>query len=323
MVRLFLLLFLGLTLFSWSATAKAEEVLTIALLKSGTVAWEVDTIRHYGLDQEQGFALAVREMAGNAASKVAFQGGQADVVVADLLWAARQRAAGRDYVFIPFSKAVGGLVVPPGSPAQDLTDLAGMTIGIAGGPIDKSWLILQAYAREVLGFDLQAESEQVYGAPPLIFKKAQQQEIQASINYWHFLARLEGEGFRPVMSVDTAARALGLDPEVPLLGYVVRGELLRDRPEVVAGLVAASRSAKVLLAAEEAAWQRLRPAMRAEEDAVLEKLRSAFLAGTPAEGPVDPAAAEGLMAVLGKEGGAELVGGLTRLPDGLLYVPQD
>ena len=38
------------------------------------------------------------------------------------------------------------------------------------------------------------------------------------------------------MSVSDAAEALGLDPETPLLGYVVKGDLLRSNPELISGL---------------------------------------------------------------------------------------
>ncbi|MEO0913744.1 MAG: ABC transporter substrate-binding protein, partial [Pseudomonadota bacterium] len=118
------------------------QTLRAAVLKFGTVNWELDTIKHHGLDEAAGFTLEVQGMAGGSAAKVAFQGGEADVIVSDWLWVARQRAAGKDYVFIPYSKAVGGVMVPQDSPAQGLEDLAGGKVGIAGGPLDKSWLIL-------------------------------------------------------------------------------------------------------------------------------------------------------------------------------------
>ncbi len=305
------------------ASAKAEEVLRIAVLKSGTVAWELDTIRYHGLDRQAGFVLELQEMAGGAAAKIAFQGGQADAIVADLLWAARQRAAGRDYVFIPFSKAVGALVVPQESAARSLRDIGGGTVGIAGGPIDKSWLILQAYAHRALGFDLAEATEQVYGAPPLIYKKAQQRELAASINYWHFTARLEAQGFRPLITVEAAAAALDLDPDVPLLGYVVRGTLVREQPQLVAGLAEASRAAKRRLMEDAAAWDRLRPAMRAESDAEFATLRAGFLAGVPAAGPVDPEAADRFLEVMGELGGEALLGQAKGLPNGLFYAPAD
>ena len=131
------------------ASAAAETpVLRAAVLEFGTVNWELDTIRHHGFDAAEGFDLEVQGVAGGAAAKVAFQGGEADVITSDWLRVARQRAAGKDYVFVPYSKAVGGVMVPDDSPMQTLADLKGGKVGIAGGPLDKSWLILQGYAAQ-------------------------------------------------------------------------------------------------------------------------------------------------------------------------------
>lgn len=148
-----------------TAVAQDLPVLKASVLKFGTVNWELTTITENGFDTANGFDLDVNGVASGSAGEIAFQGGETDVIVSDWLWVARQRAAGRDYVFIPYSKAVGGVMVPEGSEAQTLADLAGGKIGIAGGPLDKSWLILQAYAQRELGFDLAGETEQVYGAP--------------------------------------------------------------------------------------------------------------------------------------------------------------
>ena len=58
-------------------------VLRIAVLPVGTVNWELDTIRHHGLDTANGFTLEVQGVAGGAAAMVAFQGGAADAMVSD------------------------------------------------------------------------------------------------------------------------------------------------------------------------------------------------------------------------------------------------
>jgi NitT/TauT family transport system substrate-binding protein len=302
--------------------ALAEDLprLRAAVLEFGTVNWELDTIRTHGLDAENGFELEVQGLAGGAAARTAFQGGEADVIVSDWLWVARQRAAGRDYVFIPYSRAVGGVMVPQDSPARELADLAGGRIGIAGGPLDKSWLILRAYAAEQ-GLDLAAETEQVFGAPPLIFKTALDGDLEAAINYWHFMAKMEAGGMRQLIDVAAAAEALGLDPETPLLGYVVRGETLRERPELVDGLAAASRAAKERLAADDAEWERLRPRMNAADDAQFEALKAGFRAGIPQDGPVDEAAAGRMLELMGRLGGEELIGGATTLPEGVFHRP--
>ncbi|WP_415401059.1 ABC transporter substrate-binding protein [Tateyamaria sp. SN3-11] len=300
---------------AWAETT----ALRVAVLKFGTVNWELNTIQHHGFDTANGVTLEVQGMAGGSAAKVAFQGGEADVIVSDWLWVARQRAAGKDYVFIPYSKAVGGVLVGADHPAQSLADLAGAKIGIAGGPLDKSWLILQAYAEQEYGLKLVDATEQVFGAPPLIFKSALSGEVQAAINFWHFMAKMEASGMRKLVDVSDAAQALGLDPDTPLLGYVVKGALLRDAPDAVRGLAAASRAAKDLLAQDDAEWDRLRPKMNAKDDAQFEALKAGFRAGIPEAAPVDEAAADKMLKVMARLGGEKLLGDATELPAGTFY----
>ena len=308
----------------WVIAAFAEtKPLNVAVLKFGTVNWELDTIAHHQLDAAQGVRLQVQGMAGSAAAKVAFQGGTADVMVSDWLWVARQRAAGKDYVFIPYSKAVGGVVVGADSNAQTLADLAGHKIGIAGGPLDKSWLILRAYAAQEYGMDLMAQTEQVYGAPPLIFKSALKGETTAAINFWHFMAKMEAAGMRKLVDITDAARALGLDPETPLLGYVVKGALLRSDPDLVLGFYEASRGAKEILAHDNAEWNRLRPKMNAKTDAEFEALKAGFRAGIPARGPIDEAAADRMLRLMVGLGGEKLLGQATALPEGTFLRDED
>ena len=309
---------LGMT--TYAALAETP-VLRAAVLETGTVNWELDTIKHYGLDAENGFMLDVRGVAGGPAAQVAFQGGEADVIVSDWLWVARQRAAGKDYVFIPYSKAVGGVLVPKDSTAQTLADLDGKKIGIAGGPLDKSWLILQAYAQQELGMDLKGQTEQIFGAPPLVFKTALNGETDAAINFWHFMAKMEAAGMRKLIDVSDAAQALGLDPETPLLGYVVTGEMLRENPDLVKGLADASRAAKDKLATDPAAFERLRDRMNAKTDAQFEALKAGFIAGIPSTGRVDEAAADKMLRLMAELGGEELLGSATSLPEGLFVQP--
>lgn len=295
--------------------AGAADPLRLALLHYGTVAWEIEAIRAAGLDAAEGVALAVRPMAGDAAARIAFQGGEADTMVADFLWVARQRAEGRDYVLLPYSRNVGAILVPPGSPRASLGDLDGARIGIAGGPLDKNWLILRALGL-ARGIDLAAVTEPVFAAPPLLSEQAVSGGIDAILTYWHYGARLQARGFRPLVTVAEAAAALGLDPATPLLGYVFDGAFVARAGAQVAAFSRASRAAKALLQGD-AAWEGLRPLMKAADEGEFVALRDGFRAGIPAPGPVDAAAAARLFAVLRDLGGAELVGAATDLPPGL------
>ncbi|MEP3047276.1 MAG: ABC transporter substrate-binding protein [Roseibium sp.] len=299
------------------AQASDLPVLRAAVLKIGTVNWELDTIKRNGFDTANGFELSVMPFADNGATRVALAGGEADVAVADWIWVARQRVAGKDYVFIPYSKAVGGLVVGKESAAKTLEDLRGQRIAIAGGPVDKSWLILQAYAKKEYGFDLATETEQVFGAPPLIFKTALNGDFAGAVNFWHFLAKMKAAGMRELVSVETAAKSLGLNPDIPLLGYVFKDSYLKDNPQMARALYGASRDAKDLLASDDMAWEPLRPLMRTNSVAAFEALRRDFRAGIPAPGNIDEYGAATFFALMVNLGGEKLVGTAKELPNGL------
>lgn len=302
-----------------AAPAMAQDLpkLRAAMLASGTVNWEISTIKQSEFDRKNGFELDVQDYADNGATRVAFEGGEADTMVADWIWVAYQRAAGKDYVFIPYSLAVGGLVVKDDSGIKALPDLAGRKIGIAGGPLDKSWLILQAYAKQQYGMDLAGETEQVFGAPPLIFKSALSGETAGAVNFWHFLAKMKAKGMHELVSVSDAAAALKLDPDTPLLGYVLKGDYVAAHPEIAKGLYAASRAAKDLLRSDDAVWNGLRDKMNAGDDAEFMALRDGYRAGIPSGKPIDEAAADRFLRLMAELGGEELVGKATSLPDGL------
>jgi NitT/TauT family transport system substrate-binding protein len=231
------------------------------------------------------------------------------MAVADWIWMARQLAAGKGYVFIPYSRAVGGVVVPGYSTATTLQDLKGGKIGIAGGLLDKSWLILRAYARQAYGMDLATETEQVYGALPLIFKSAMGGEYAGAINFWHFLAKMKATGMRELISVEEAGKAL--------LAYYAKESFLAAHPGLAQAFYEASRGAKDLLAGSDAAWEAIRPRMNAASDSEFEALKRDWIAGSPPRGPVDAAAAGKMLALMAELVGADLVGDIVTIPDSL------
>lgn len=315
-----LLAVLGLTM-AGIVLPRAEEmpVIRIGVLENGTVNWELQTIKDHGLDRDNGFTLQTLPLAGNPATQVAMQGGAADSIVSDFLWVAQQRAMGADFTFLPYSTAVGGLVVPKDSPVKTVSDLTGKTIGIAGGPVDKSWLILRAWFRQQDGQDLAAVTKQVFGAPPVIQNAAETGEIAGAINFWHFMAKMQAGGMRQIISVSDAAADLGLDPGTPLLGYVLRDGWIADHPDLAQGFARASRQAKDLLATDDTAWDSLRPIMNADNDAEFAALRTGWRAGIPPEGPVDAEDAQAMFSVMAELGGDDLTGGLSELPQGLFW----
>ena len=287
-------------------SAEAGEIVRVAALASGTVAWEIDTIIHHGFDKRHGIQLAMVPVAGKQAADVMLAGGEADVIVTDWIWVSRQRNKGADYTFLPYSRQVGSILVKPNAPVHRLSDLRNRKIGIAGGPTDKSWILLRALAMKEQSIDLAKEAELVFAAPPLLNEQFEMGAIDALITFWHFAALLKAKGAREIATVSDAAKALGLDSETPLLGYVFSEKWSRAQGNPAAKLAAASQDAKALLARDDAEWQRLRALMRVKNDAEFEALKAGFRTGIPKSNIIDPAAAERLFKVLANYGGEEL-----------------
>jgi len=301
------------------AFAQAPARLRIGTLRFGTVAWELDVIRHHALDRAQGIELDIQGFAGNDAADIALMGGAVDVIVEDFLWVARQRAAGAGLTFLPFSSSVGALMASRVSGIRSVSDLVGKRLGVAGGRTDKSWLILQAMARRD-GLDLASRAILAYGAPPLLTEKFRSGELDAVLTFWQFAARLEGEGHVRVLGVEDALTALGLSARLPQLGFVVHDRFANANPAALAGLMRASRAAKAILASSDAEWLRLDPLTRAETPAIRSALAERFRAGSiPAWGDAERADAARLYAVLAELGGEALVGPATSLPPGTFW----
>ncbi|WP_454918648.1 ABC transporter substrate-binding protein [Xanthobacter sediminis] len=308
------------------AAAASPEPIRLSILQFGTAAWELAAMGALGLDAANAVSLDLRRAANNDAGRLAFLAGAADGVVSDLLWAARLKAEGRDLVYLPFSTGEGAIMVPAGSPLKRLPDLKGMRLGVAGGPLDKSWLLLQAHARQSAGIDLAQSAQVAFGAPPLLAAKLEQGELDAALIYWTFAARLEAKGFARLMDMDEVVAAFGIAPPPALVGYVFHGAFARERKAALSGFAAASTATKAALAGTGAitdtAWTAARSVMQAGDEATFAVLRRGFIAGIPHR-PADAekAAAAQLMAVLAAAGGTALLGPVRALPDDLYWAP--
>lgn len=321
--RLGAVLLLGLSLLGVTYAAD-PDTLRVGVMKTGTVRWELDVIRHHGLDRQGGFRLELAELANNQAIKVALQGGAVDVIVADWIWVARERAEGKGFTFAPYSATVGAVVVPADSPVRDVADLAGRKVGIAGGPLDKTWILAQAYAKRRAGVDLDAKMEKVFGAPPLVNKELELGRIDGVINYWHFAARLEAAGMRRVAGADDLLAALGVDAAPPFLGYVFTTEFGAAHRAALQAFLAASREAKRRLCDDAAEWARIAPLVAAENDAIAQALRTSYCAGAPkAWSERERAGAAEVFRILAEIGGSDLVGKAVTLTPGTFWEHAD
>jgi NitT/TauT family transport system substrate-binding protein len=314
------LLALALGALLWDGSATASDRLRISVLKFGTASWALWVIKDRHLDQAEGTALEVTELGSPQATLVALQSGATDLSVSDWLWVVRQRTAGRPFTFVPYSTATGALLVAGDSPVASLKALSGKRVGVAGGPLDKSWLVLRALSLKQDGVDIASQVEPVYGAPPLLNQEILHGRIDAVLNYWPYAARLTATGFRPLVQIQDAIEALGIDSRVPMVGYVFDEHLGSPHREARLGFFRALRKAQALLQTSDEEWERLRPLMGAPDQATFEALKAQYRAGIPRHwGAAERRDADKLFLILRKLGGKRLVGDATQVPPGTFW----
>ncbi len=309
---------LAVAILTLAAPAMAADTLRLALQKTGTASWEIAVIKALGLDQEAGLTLEVNELATPEAGKIALQGGSADLIVSDWLWVARERAQGAKLTLSPYSTGVGAVLTK--NPAiKGVADLAGRKLGVAGGPLDKSWLLLKAYALKN-GVDLEKSATLVYGAPPLIAEKAQEGEIDAALEFWNFAVDLEGKGFaRPIEIVDVE-KALGASGPVVITGYVFDEAFAAAHADALKRFFAITAKARALIATDDKAWGVAAQRLGAKDPATLDLYRRRYIAATPKRDVAEEARdAAALYKVLAAIGGEKLVGPGKTLAPGTFY----
>ncbi len=310
--RFLLVVFLGLWAGTPGSYAAADKPLSVGVLKFGTVNWQLDTVKTHRLAEAAGVSLMVLPLASKNATSVALQAGEVDLIVSDWVWVMRQRAAGAGFVFVPYSHALGALVTAADSGIERVEDLAGKRIGVAGGPVDKSWLLLRGWSEQALGFDIGARTEPVFGAPPLLNEQLRRGDLDAVLTFWPYATRLEAQGYRRLMAVSELLAGLGIEGPLPLVGYVFRERLARERRDDHRAFFDAIAVANQILSSSELEWERLRPIMRAGSDAEFKRLKAGFRAGLPEDLSMNLAGAEALYRLLAKHGGDKLLGRGTR-----------
>jgi NitT/TauT family transport system substrate-binding protein len=301
--------------------AEAADRLRIAIQKTGTASWELEVIKAHGLDKAANLDIETIELASTEAGKIALVGGAADMVVEDWLWAARERALGGKLLFTPYSSALGAVMAPKDSPIHGVADLAGRSIGVAGGPLDKSWLLLRAAALGA-GLDLTKAAQPSYGAPPLIAEKLVQGETEAALEYWNFSADLEERGFRRAIEMADVEKTLGATGPVAMTGYVFSESFAASHKDVLRRYFAAAAEARKILSEDPSAWAPIEARLRLKDDRALAVYRHRYLEGVPKRAIAEEAAdARVLYRRLAEVGGEALVGKERELDAGLFYDP--
>ena len=299
----------------------AADRIRIATQKTGTFAWELDVIRAHGLDKAANLDLAVTELASPEAGKIGLKGGSVDLIVADVMWVARERAIGGSLAFYPFTSTLGAIMVPAASDISRIEDLRGRKFGVAGGALDKSWLLLQAWSRK-RGFDLKKDAQINFGAPQLLAVKTEQGELDAVLNYWNICAELEAKGFRRGIEMAQIEHDLGAKGPVAMVGYAFEQGFAAKNADALKRYFEIAARAKEILSVTPTEWSRIAARIGVGQANALDIIRKRYADGVPRR-PIDDEEADArtLYKVLVEVGGAEFAGPARTLDVGVYWRP--
>lgn len=314
----------GAALVSWtmlSAFSPASKTIELGLQTTGTAAWEIAAMQAAHIDTEHGIEIEVRDVANSGAGQVALQAREVNVILSDFVWTSIQRHEGADFTFVPHSLTVGGLMVMPDSPVQSIEDLAGASVGVGGGPVDKSYVVLQAYYAARTGGSLADVIDAEFGAPPLVNELLLSGEIDAALNFWHFNARATVDGAVELVSVSDMLAELGVERTPPLLGWVFSERWARSHDDEITRFLEASFETKQALLEDDALWDTIRPVMGDDlSDETFIALRDSYRRGIVTSfGQEDIDAAAQSLELMAQFGGAELVGADAALAEGTFW----
>lgn len=311
---------MALSLFSCGQALAAEPVvIRVGSMAGGTLAWELAVINNEGLLDTNAVRVETVTTANQQAGKVALQSGSVDMILSDWIWASAMRDGGADYSFYPYSTAAGGLIVANDSPIRSLSDLKGKRIGVAGGELDKNWLLLQALGKRQ-NIDLANAAAPVYGAPPLLNEQLTSRRIDALLTYWHFGARLEALGYRQLIGGEELLKQLDIPINVPTLGYVFRQSWAEQHRDAIKQFLAATQTAKNRICESEDAWAKVANLTETSDGATRQQLRKRYCEGrVGAWGDQERAAAKTLYTLLHGLDNNKLTGKSDHLNEGVFW----
>ncbi|CAN1724976.1 ABC transporter substrate-binding protein [Hyphomicrobium sp. 1Nfss2.1] len=301
-------------------TASAAGSLRIASLKFGTLSWLLETVRAEGLANKVGLQIIVVEVATNQAGPVALLSGNVEIIVSDWPWALRQRALGERVKFAPYSSALGAVMVAGDSPIKTIADLKDKKLGVAGGAIDKSWLLLRAYSKKELGIDIASFASPAFGSAPLLTAEAMSGRLDAVLNFWTYAARLHGEGFHSIVTMDEVLKSLGIAPVPSLVGFIWTEETEEKKAKEIAAFLSVVEDANAILAKSDAAWERLRDLVRPQSEPEFQQIKADYRAGIPQPWTgAETRSAEKLTQILVDIGGPNILGSGTQFDPKLFH----
>lgn len=277
-------------------------------------------MKHHNLDKKYGFDLDVVELASKNAQLVSLQSKDVNMIVNDWIWVNTQKAKGKNFSFYPYSKATGTLLVNENSNINTLLDLKGKHLGIAGGVYDKTWLLFRAYSKSKYDIDLKDIVNPLFASAPILYKKMQDDSLQAAINFWHFNAKLESKNIKALIEISEILKELDIQKDVSFVGWTFDTKFANENKDLINAFLKASKESKEILKNSDEEWNRIKEQMSVKNDKEFEALKNGYKKGIIEEFDENSIGdLQKVFKILLKEGGEKFVEDSTSLDNSIFW----
>lgn len=257
----------------------AQEKLKVGVLAYGTVNWGLEILKQNGLDKKNGFDLEIVKLASKNAQLISLQAKEVDIIVNDWIWVNKQKKEGKSFLYYPYSKALGTLMINKNSKINSLADLKNKELGISGGRYDKTWLLFRAYYKKEYQNSLENLVKPIFASPPILNRKMVDKSIMASINFWHFNSKLPQKEFKALVEIDEILESLGVKKDISFVGWVFNEDFALKNKTLINSFLKASLESKELLNSDDKQWNNIRHLIKIKDETIFETVKKEYKKG--------------------------------------------
>ena len=257
----------------------AQQKLKVGVLAYGTVNWGLEILKQNSLDKKNGFDLEIVKLASKNAQLISLQAKEVDIIVNDWIWVNKQKKDAKNFLFYPYSKALGTLMVNKNSKINNLSDLENKELGISGGKFDKTWLLFRAYYKKVYGKTFENIVKPVFASPPILNRKMMDNSLSAAINFWHFNAKLPKTDFNALIQIDEILQGMGIKKDITFVGWVFNEDFALKNKALINSFLKASLESKELLNKDDIQWSKIKHLMKIKDETILETVKEEYKKG--------------------------------------------
>mgnify|MGYP002661514220 CR=1 FL=1 len=168
--------------------------------------------------------------------------------------------------------------------------------------------------------DLKDIVNPLFASAPILYKKMQDDSLQAAINFWHFNAKLESKNIKALIEISEILKELDIQKDVSFVGWTFDTKFANENKDLINAFLKASKESKEILKNSDEEWNRIKEQMSVKNDKEFEALKNGYKKGIIEEFDENSIGdLQKVFKILLKEGGEKFVEDSTSLDNSIFW----